>query len=402
MHTASNYSFKQFILISNHMNFSLRFTILSSFIIVLFVLSSCRGSRHAGYSDQKDLTSLIKRLNKRGDDWNVIQDIRQVYSEAHYKGQVRLQNYQLEPAPEKWDKLIPELQSLQRMYDIILGNAFAFRQVQPTNYSARLLSARDSAASDYYDYASLLQTGANRRQNRIAYEAYGKVLKFVTDYRDTRTRMNALYEASIIHVLINPVEYDMLGWGFNSLPVYNSRTMDLQSRLIQDLGGQSANSLPARFYTPIQLRQSSAAPDLVADLVWRNIQINNPVSNYRSYSRSKQVETGRDTANRPVYTTIYATVSIEERRLEASGNLHLLVNELSSRSQIIWEQLPANFQHTQEYASYSGDRRALTNQDWALINNRNQRTPTTGEVLAGLLENVYQPLQNRIRRAADW
>jgi hypothetical protein len=228
------------------------------------------------------------------------------------------------------------------------------------------------------------------------------VLKFVTDYRDTRTRMNALYEASIIHVLINPVEYDMLGWGFNSLPVYNSRTMDLQSRLIQDLGGQSANSLPARFYTPIQLRQSSAAPDLVADLVWRNIQINNPVSNYRSYSRSKQVETGRDTANRPVYTTIYATVSIEERRLEASGNLHLLVNELSSRSQIIWEQLPANFQHTQEYASYSGDRRALTNQDWALINNRNQRTPTTGEVLAGLLENVYQPLQNRIRRAADW
>jgi hypothetical protein len=97
------------------MNFSLRFTILSSFIIVLFVLSSCRGSRHAGYSDQKDLTSLIKRLNKRGDDWNVIQDIRQVYSEAHYKGQVRLQNYQLESAPEKWDKLIPELQSLQRM-----------------------------------------------------------------------------------------------------------------------------------------------------------------------------------------------------------------------------------------------------------------------------------------------
>jgi hypothetical protein len=370
--------------------------------LLFIVLFSCNASRHAGYSDQKDLASLMKRLKKRGDDFTIVQDIRQLYSESHYKAQVRLQNYQLEPTPARWDKVIPELQSLQQMYDMILGNAFAFRQVQPVNYSARIISARDSAAADYYIFASALRTGGSRRQNKIAYQAFRNVLNYVSDYRDVRTRMNELYNASVVHVLINPVEYDILGWGFNSLPVFNSRTMDLQSRLIQDLGGQSANGVPARFYTPAQLRVSSTAPDLVADMIWRNVQINNPVSNYRSYNRSRQVENGRDSANRPLYTTVYATVNIEERRLEASGSLHLLMNDISTRNQIAWDQLPASFQHTQEFASYTGDRRALNNQDWALINNRNQRTPTNGEVLAGLLENVYQRLQNRIRQASDW
>jgi hypothetical protein len=381
---------------------------LKSFVNTVFsfllfiVLFSCNASRHAGYSDQKDLSSLIKKLKKRGEDMSIVEEIRQVYSEAHYKAQVRLQNHQIELAPGKWDQLIPELESLQQMYEIILGNSFAFRQVQPVNYSARIISARDSAAADYYSFASALRTGGSRRQNKIAYEAFRNVLNYVSDYRDVRTRMNELYNASIVHVLINPVEYDILGWGFNSLPVFNSRTMDLQSRLIQDLGGQSANGVPARFYTPAQLRMSSTAPDLVADMIWRNVQINNPVSNYRSYNRSRQVENGRDSANRPMYTTVYATVNIEERRLEASGSLHLLMNDISTRNQIAWDQLSASFQHTQEFASYTGDRRALNNQDWALINNRNQRTPTNGEVLAGLLENVYQRLQNRIRQASDW
>lgn len=384
------------------MPLSKRFSLIGFCFILFIFLFSCKASRHAGYTDQKDLASLIKKLKKRGDDFAVVQDIRQLYSEAHYKGQVRLQNYQFEPAPARWDKVIPELQSLQQMYDLIMGNAFAFRQVQPVNYSARLMSARDSAAADYYGYANTLKTGNSRRQNRMAYEAFGKVLNYVTDYRDVRTRMNELYNASIVHVLINPVEYDILGWGFNSLPVFNSRTMDLQSRLIQDLGGQSANGIPARFYTPAQLRTSSTPPDLVADMIWRNVQMNNPVSNYRSYNRSRQVEYGRDSANRPMYTTVYATINIEERRLEATGSLHLLMNDISTRNQIVWDQLPASFQHTQEFASYTGDRRALNNQDWALINNRNQQTPTKGEVLAGLLENVYQRLQNRIRQASNW
>jgi hypothetical protein len=384
------------------MLFSIRILHFVSYFFLFVFLFSCKASRHAGYSDQKDLASLMKRLKKRGDDITVVQDISQLYNEAHYKGQVRLQNYQFEPTLEKWDKVIPELQSLQQMYDLILGNAFAFRQVQPVNYSARLISARDSAAADYYSYASSLKTGGSRRQNRIAYEAFGRVLNYVTDYRDVRTRMNQLYNASIVHVLINPVEYDILGWGFNSMPVFNSRTIDLQSRLIQDLGGQSANGIPARFYTPSQLRLAGTTPDLVADMVWRNVDIITPVSNYRSYNRSRQVESGKDSANRPTYTTVSAIVNIEERRLEATGTLHLLMNDLSTRNQVVWEQLNANFQHTTEFASYTGDRRALNNQDWALINNRNQHTPTKGEVLAGLMENVYQRLQNRIRQAAGW
>jgi hypothetical protein len=215
--------------------------------------------------------------------------------------------------------------------------------------------------------------------------------------------MNELYQSSIVNVLINPVAYDVLGLGLNSLPVFNGRTMDVQSRLIQDLGGQSANRIPARFYTPLQLLQVNDKPQLVADMVWRNIQINNPVSNYSSYNRSKQIEFGKDSANRPIYRTIYATVNVEERRLDATGTLHLLINDIGTRNQVVWDQFQATFTRTNEIATYTGDKRALTNQDWTLINNsRNMMMPTNGEIIAELMENVYERLQNRIRGAANW
>lgn len=382
---------------------------LSQSIVLLFLiclislLFSCSGSRHAGYSDQKDLASLIKRLKKRGDDPVVLQDIRQLYAEAHYKSEIRLQGYYLNNGLSRWETIIPELESLQKMHDIILNSAYAYSNVKPVNYLQQINASRDSAASDYYQYASQLNTGVSRSQNREAYNAYARVLNYKSNYLDSRTRMNELYNSSIINVLVNPVEYDMLGWGLNSFPVFNGRAMDVQSRLIQDLGGQSANSIPARFYTPLQLRQSNESPKLVTDMVWRNVQINNPVSNFRSYNRSKQIEFGKDSANRPVYRTIYATVNIEERRIEATGTLHLLINDISIRSQILWDQLYATYTNTTEIATYTGDRRALTNNDWTLINNsRNSLTPTTGEILAALMENIYQRLQNRIRQTANW
>jgi len=376
------------------------------YVIILLsgiLFFSCRGSRSVGYSDQKDLNSLIKRLDKRGDDPVVLQDIRSVYDNARFKALVRLQNYSIESAPGKWDKIVPELQSLQQMHNIILKNSYAYRNVKPANYNAWLLSARDSAAADYYAYAEQISGNQSRSNKRRMYDAYAQALTFVPDYLDARNRMTELYQSSILQVLINPVQFDFIGWGLNSLPLINRRMDDLHARLIQDLGGQSARSVPARFYNPFQLRQDGIRPDLVADMIWRNVQIDQPGTSGRNYNRSKQIETGRDTANRPLYTTVYATVYINEQSLQARGSLHLLINDVSTRNQIVWDQYPAEYSYVYETATYTGDRRALTDRDWTLINrNRYQQLPNRGEIYAEMFERVFNNIQNRIQRTASW
>jgi hypothetical protein len=53
------------------------------------------------------------------------------------------------------------------------------------------------------------------------------------------------------------------------------------------------------------------------------------------------------------------------------------------------------------YATYSGDSRALSESDWAMINNSNsnQNDPTRGDILNELMRKMYPNLRSRIERS---
>jgi hypothetical protein len=55
----------------------------------------------------------------------------------------------------------------------------------------------------------------------------------------------------------------------------------------------------------------------------------------------------------------------------------------------------------EEVATYSGDRRALSNNDWALINN-NFNLPGREDILNRLYRNIYPQVKNRIINEVDW
>lgn len=373
------------------------------FIGILF--SACRGGRSASYSDEKDLSTLITRLNKKGADDKIVGDLQQVYNNAYTKSMQRLNNYQYDAAPEKWNKIIPELEGLHRMYETISQSAYAVRLLKPANVYPRLVSTKDSAAADYYQLGVEQLNLNTRENNKEAYYAFQRAQQYVPNYRDSKLQMKEAFDRSIVNVLINQIQYDQFGmggnsWGWNQ---YATRDRQHQANIIRDLGGQNSTTNPARFFDEYQLRSMGAGPDLVVDLVWRNLRFDQPRDQTRSYNRSKQIETGKDTSGRPVYTTVNATVHVVKRMLNGDADMNIIVTDASTRSQVKWDQLPSEYRYIFEFATFTGDRRALDNNDLALINRTdNQRIPTKEEAMAEMMQRIYTSLVSRIRNTVSW
>jgi hypothetical protein len=371
-------------------------------VAAVFFLASC--GRNTFKTETKDLNMLVKRLTKKGSDDKVLADIHSVYDPALQRAQQNISNYRYDAPPQKWDKMLGEMQNMQRMYDILNTNQYAIRMIKPVNFYRNITEAKDSAAADYYTYGNEFFEREGRANYKQAYDAYNSAINYVPNYKDARDKMQEAFNRSIIYVLINQIQYD--GFGFNSnwnWNNYNSRDQMLQNQIIRDLGGRTNRSTPSYFFNEWDLRRENRGPDLVVDLVWRNMRFDQPRDRTRNYNRSKQIETGRDTANRPIYQTVTATVYVTERFLEANADMNIIVSDAVNRSQVDWQTIPARYSNNIEFATYSGDRRALENSDWTLINrNQNQPTPNREDVFQEMMRNVYNDMLNRIRRTTNW
>ena len=376
---------------------------LIPFILLLsFVLVSCSGGKYSTKADEKDLATLIKRLNKKGGDDKIIADLNEVYSSAYQKATLRLENYRFDPVPQKWDKIIAEMEGLQRMYETISQSAYALRMVKPVNFYPPLVATKDSAAADYYAYGTQQMQQQQRQNYKEAYYAFQKSAAYVLNYKDAKQLMKEAFERSIVHVLINEIQYDdySMNTGWNQ---YNNNSRMMHNNIIRDLGGQNSNNIPARFYNEYDLRRENRSPDLVVDLVWRNLRFDQQRDRTRTYNRSKQIETGRDTANKPIYQTVNASIYVTERELNANADMNIIVTDAINRTQIKWDRLPADYRFTIEFADYSGDRRALDNNDWNLINrSRSQPMPSREDAMAEMMRRIYNDMVNRIRNTVGW
>ncbi len=373
------------------------------FLIAVATNISCKRPVYGTITDEKDIAALIKKLRKKSDDSRVIYELQNVYNNAFQKAAARLNNYYYEAIPDRWDKVVPEQEGLQRMYDIISQNVTAMRMVNPVNYYQQLLLTRDSAASWYYDYGTELMKQNSRQSQRDAYDAFQKGLRFVANYKDAARLSLEAYSRSIVNVLVNQIQYDdysMNSWGYNRTGNQDRVTHD---RLIRDLGAQTASQVPARFFNDYDLRRSNLAPDFVVDLVWKNIRFDYPHDKTTTYNRSKRIETGKDTANKPIYQTVTATLYVTRRELNANADMNIIVTDANSRTQIKWEMLPAEYRYYYEFAEFRGDKRALENSDLTLLNHsRTQQTPTREEAMNEMMQKIYYDLKNRVKQAVNW
>lgn len=375
-------------------------------VLAGLILVSCSTSQkfHASVNEDKPLFAAINELNKRPGNAKAQQDLKDFYKVSVDRHENAIAAYRNSNDERRWDKIINELTALQNMYSSITATPGTATLLTPKNYFQDLQTAKEEAAADFYREGNALLEREGRQNTLEAYEAFKKANKYVKGYRDVDNLMKDAYERSVINVVINPIEDNNVffsgstGWTND----FNYRADDYQQSLVRELGGRNGNSNAVRFFTDRDAYRERIEADWIVDVIWRDI---NPIRSMPyQYNRqaSKSVQIGSDTAGKPVYKTVHATVYVTQRSYTVRGDLDYRITDAHSKSNIDYGLIRDDVSWTESYATYSGDSRALSQEDWYMINNRNSfNNPTRGDVLNTLMRKIYPDLRRRIQQATN-
>ena len=219
------------------------------------------------------------------------------------------------------------------------------------------------------------------------------------------TSNEAPFETAIVNVIINPVEDNSFffnsGWGNTG---YNYSNEYFQQTLIRDLQNSTNNNrYAARFYTDWEARRDNVQPDWVVDLRLRDMDIPYPASYSYSRNVSAQVQEGTDTSGKRVYKTVYATVNITRMSFTARASMEVSINDVATRKNISFRNFRDDYRWEQEAGNYTGDSRALSVNDWSIINNNSRYdSPRKEDILQELYRKIYPQVKSNISYAVDW
>jgi len=373
--------------------------------LVAILLSACGSSRNsvANTPQDKALISAIKKLDKDPSNTAIQNTLSDLYKDATKVHLDNIEVYETLNDVEKWDKIIREYAALQKVAEIINSSSSAKKFLKIPSFIAEAEIARQNAAADYYNLGLNYLNENDKESSRRAYYAFQKATGFVPGYKDAKRQMDQAYQNSILNIVINPVRDD--SYYYNTIGrnrFGNSFNNDyLQRNLVRDLGGNTTNS-PARFFTDLDAQRLRLAPDWIIDLTWVNLDIPQPYTQQYNRVVNKQIQIGSDTANKPVYKNVSATLHITRKYFTAVGDLECRITDYQSGNNINLNRYSSQVDWQQEYATYSGDSRALSNVDEAILNNSSYRLPRKEDILNELYQKIYPQVKNGIYNSVRW
>ena len=374
-------------------------------MLSLVILASCKTTKDYLSRSDNDNTvfDVVKTLKKHSSDTSALNALPVLYNTAQQRNLRKITGYSSSKELSRWDKMIDAYSTLQQMHDAIIEVEAASRLVKPVNYQQTIYDLKKQAAADYYEEAAYFLNRPGRDDAKKAYNYFKKADKLVPGYEDTREKMDEAYQHAIVNVVINPVQdnsyFFNTGWGNYG---YNYSNEYFQQTLVRELKGINSSRYPARFYTDWEARRDNVQPDWEINLTLRNMYIPRPQTSTYTRKASQQVETGPDTSGKTVYRTVYATVNISKQSFTARADMEINISDIATHKNIVYNTFSEDYRWEEEHATYSGDSRALSSNDWAIINNSYYNEPRKEDVLNELYRKLYPQVKNKISYAVDW
>ena len=363
--------------------------------VVLFY--SCKtASKSYKKGDYTEAIELgVKKLQKDQSDYETRDLIQQSYnySVSQHEDEIRILSNSKND--NRFESIWVHYMELQHLYKTIQQYPAVARLIKTKDYSEYVTTYGDKAAEVHIEKAGRWMTEGTKISYREGYKEFNKALQFKPYDDELRRQRDTAYDLAITKVIISPIQSFGGGYSYSS-----SRQMqDFQRDIIRTLSNNMNNSF-VKFYNEFDARNENIEADQVMDLNLSRISVGQPNDNKSSKEVSREVVI-REIVYKPdsvvkQYGTVKAKIITTKRNLISQGDLNITLRD--TRGRTIWnDHFTGEHKWETEFVSFTGDERALSEEDKKLVNQENITPPTEETITHELFRQIQNDLMQRLR-----
>ena len=364
---------------------------LKLYFILVFTASvflfSCKTAEKLYQKGQYDeaVQLAAQKLSKKPNDASLLNVLQNAYRFAVEDHESRIRNYSASSSDLKWENIYREYLDLQRMYEAIYRSPSVFDIVNPTDYSAYIATYKEEAANSRIERGQALLDNNDKESAKSAYYEFQKALSLKPGDLAIQQKMNEAYAGAVTNVVVMP----LTRYGFQ----YSSYSFDFNNfnyNMLRYLNNNSSNRF-VRYYSPAEAGNQDIRTDNVVEMRFSDVNI----GRYRDQRTtrevtkkvvSKEIFYSKDSVVKE-YITVKAKITTTTRTLKADGLLQATIRDYDGR--YIWSNTyRGDYNWATTFSTFTGDERALSEDDKKLINRKEQWPPSNDEIIRIIMNEI--------------
>jgi len=364
--------------------------LLSVAAILLYSLFlSCKSGEklyNKGRYDQA-VVAFVKKLQRKPQDATATRMLPDAYKQAQLAREDRVNEYLRSNNQLKWEAVRNEYKALQSLYNSIYSSPAALKLVQPKDYRDAITGAQENAAEMRYDRGMSLLSQGDKASARKAYEEFSAALKLIPNYRDTKQKRDEAYQLGVINVVVSEIEVRS--------PYFQFSADQFRDYLVRNLQQRNINQF-VQFYDERIARSENLRPDEYIELRFFDFVVGQTYVDRTEREVSKEiiVGTSKDTTGKEIniYKTVKATLYITKKTVVSKGLLDYRITNTTNGQVLRTDRIPGSYTWLNQFGTFRGDERALSDEDKLLIGGRDMPPPPPTDLFMEFTRPIYDVL----------
>ncbi len=367
------------------------------FIGISSMLLSCRSATKLYEKGRYDeaVEVAAKKLQKDPGDPKLLDVLQSAYRFAVDDHESRIRNHSSATNDLRYEWIYAEYNDLQRLYESIRKSPEVFNLVKPLDYSSYIVTYREKAGDMRYQRGMDLLATGNKVDARKAYNEFLAALQYIPGDLQIQQKRDEAYSYAVINIIVMPVE-ERSTYQFSS---YSNRYRNFDDQVLRYLKNNNNNQF-VRYYSSWEARGTNIRPDYFVDVRFSSFNIGRQYDDNKTRTVSKDVVV-KETVYKPdsvvkEYAKVYAKITTTTRSIRSEGIIQALVRD--ANNQRVWSDNYGG-QHfwSTQFASYTGDSRALSEADKQLVNTPIQQSPREDDIIRSIVDEIQSKAECGVR-----
>ncbi len=346
------------------------------------VLASC-GSALQSYKKGDYLTASEKAVNKlqsKPNDADARYVLEHAYPLLQDKALREIDSLDANLSIRNNEKVIDLYERLNKLSIQITYCPAAHEIVpQPGAYNDVLQDRKNATADYFYGEGMHALDAGTLEQARKALDDFKEAAKYVPDYKDVEDKIAEAREAATMHVVVEE-------------PLFTFRLRpgdDMRYRWLMDEINRSYYRYPVHFYSMYDV---AITPQQRVVLDFQDFVIGNAVTTTRTETLTREVVVGStviDGKTEYIYETVSARITIYRMQVIAEGLLDVRITDYRTGRYLNQRTLRRNAVWFTEWATFTGDRRALSGNAAVLAGRGPEIAPHSDILYSQVVNQLY-------------